>query len=435
MNNISTSQFSAVNATISYSHTTLGNSANSVGEGEGFAAALAEVALVADVKQSMEDTENEGLLEGEVLLVELEEDLQDQLYNNVIITPQQLQQLQAETQLDLNLEQDLVLGELSADNIDPSFFIVNYSQDVDAGGIETSSIVEEVLDGLAPLMPKIDSEVTKDMEELASSILAYVDTGKVPAKHGKSNVPESNNIDIAIANNDKKLAVASKNQSAELLDELAIPAQSLADQAIGQNIPQALEALLNNSGISRELNNQVSALEQKLLSMNQHSQAPNYLRAAEGENSPQEQLVAKVQQLVNTGAKQVTMQLHPVELGEVTVQMDWDENETLSKVTFLVEKAESFNLLQQEAGKLAMALTDQRLLSDQASLRLVLQEDMQGNNSFAGNSNNNQNFTSSEGRSEHQAVLPINYSAVDTGTGHVQALASMLSDGYVDILV
>lgn len=112
--------------------------------------------------------------------------------------------------------------------------------------------------------------------------------------------------------------------------------------------------------------------------------------------TPAEQLAVQVQRAVRDGNSRITVQLNPVELGHVEVQLDFAQDGRVS-ATILADRPETLDMLQRDARSLERSLQNAGLQTDSGSLSFDLRGGNQqgagshnlagGNNGFGGNGN------------------------------------------------
>lgn len=95
-----------------------------------------------------------------------------------------------------------------------------------------------------------------------------------------------------------------------------------------------------------------------------------------------EQVQVSVRQAFKDGVDRVTIQLNPHELGRVEVKMDIVAD-GMSQISFLVEKQETFDLLQRDARTLERMLQDAGVKADAGSMEFNLRQENQSHEPWA----------------------------------------------------
>lgn len=100
-----------------------------------------------------------------------------------------------------------------------------------------------------------------------------------------------------------------------------------------------------------------------------------------------EQIQVSVTKALNSGQNQMKIQLDPIELGKVDIRLSWSEGGKTS-VHIIVEKPETFSMLQKDAASLEKALADSGFSMDQQNLQFSLKQ----GNQYSGNDNDEENI-------------------------------------------
>jgi flagellar hook-length control protein FliK len=99
-----------------------------------------------------------------------------------------------------------------------------------------------------------------------------------------------------------------------------------------------------------------------------------------------DQVNVGVTQAVRDGVNRITIQLNPLELGRVEVKMDIVAD-GMSQVSFLVDKQETFDLLQRDARTLERMLQDAGVRADSGSMQFNLRQESQSKETWGEASN------------------------------------------------
>lgn len=123
-----------------------------------------------------------------------------------------------------------------------------------------------------------------------------------------------------------------------------------------------------------------------------------------------EQVHVGVRHAIRDGVDRITIQLNPNELGRVEVKMDIVAD-GMSQVSFLVDKQETFDLLQRDARTLERMLQDAGVRADAGSMQFNLRQDSQSQESW---NHEAANHRDGEGESEISNLNPSNPSELPT---------------------
>ena len=145
-----------------------------------------------------------------------------------------------------------------------------------------------------------------------------------------------------------------------------------------------------------------------------------------GQAHPASQMVAaKLQQNIQTGeTKNITLYLEPADLGKVEVRMDFSATDKM-KAVMVVEKPETYMMLQRDAYVLERALQDTGLDMSESSLEFELAEDGQafGQNNDGADEQNGKSGAHQNGAADGDALEELEITTmtwdVDPNTGHV----------------
>ena len=134
-----------------------------------------------------------------------------------------------------------------------------------------------------------------------------------------------------------------------------------------------------------------------------------------------EQVAVNLRQAVKAGADHIEIQLHPADLGAISVKLNVNHD---GRVTMVVsaDHSDTLNLLKQDAGSLAQALRDAGLQADNSSLSFNLRGGYQFNQQAGANG----------GSRYADAASP---DAIDDAVGIAAATTLRLHSGSLDIQV
>jgi flagellar hook-length control protein FliK len=144
--------------------------------------------------------------------------------------------------------------------------------------------------------------------------------------------------------------------------------------------------------------------------------------------SPAEQISVHIQRAVADGTSRITVQLNPVELGHVEVQLDFAQDGRVS-ATILADRPETLDMLQRDARALERSLQSAGLQTDGGSLSFDLRGGSQqgsGSHNLAGGNQGQAGNGETQAQSHNRRAATAEPAApVLTGS----------SDGGVDIHV
>lgn len=95
-----------------------------------------------------------------------------------------------------------------------------------------------------------------------------------------------------------------------------------------------------------------------------------------------EQVHVALKQAVREGVDQITVQLMPEELGRIEVKLELGQD-AVTRVSFLVDKQHTFDLIQRDAAQLERMLQDAGVRADAGSMQFNLRQESQSKEPFA----------------------------------------------------
>ncbi|MFZ4124557.1 MAG: flagellar hook-length control protein FliK [Rickettsiales bacterium] len=150
-------------------------------------------------------------------------------------------------------------------------------------------------------------------------------------------------------------------------------------------------ATVSGTGLSGDLNTFLKLFTVQLKNQDPTDPHANfaYLRS-----EVMDQVKVGVTQAVRDGVDRITIQLNPQDLGRVEVKMDIAAD-GMSQISFLVDKADTFDLLQRDARSLERMLHDAGVRADAGSMEFNLRQESQNKEPWgeAANRNDGESMT------------------------------------------
>lgn len=124
--------------------------------------------------------------------------------------------------------------------------------------------------------------------------------------------------------------------------------------------------------------------------------------------SPTDQVQVRINQALASGLSNIKINLHPSELGSVSVDMDVD-HEGNTKIRIVADKQDTLDLLKQNSADLTKSLSGSGVKADAGSLQFSLRGDSQNNNPFA-QAQSGSGFGNSSGNQQQANAATATYS-------------------------
>lgn len=224
-------------------------------------------------------------------------------------------------------------------------------------------------------LPATSEESTVNM---TSASLPEVHLPQMQAEEAAPALPESDEAGGIVIGSDGKEKTTAGQSNADFRQQLEKLAKDLTATAEKDYMPEdgSIEtAETTTSSVSTATTHGKHAVE----TLRIHTPAtPAVLHRAD----VAEQVHVALKQAVREGVDQITVQLMPEDLGRIEVKLELGQD-AVTRVSFLVDKQHTFDLIQRDAAQLERMLQDAGVRADAGSMQFNLRQESQSKEPFA----------------------------------------------------